>query len=174
MQNFQSKRTVGRVMPLLGVIATLSLLLVTQYKQRIHDTESAGQIVGEALRIYRIVHNRLPDADRWEQELLPYIKVQPNDFGLPASFGVPKHHFAMIRSLSGLTPDRLNPPEWERPILFESTATGPNAADEMTSLPPKNPLHGFIVIYADGGAEYVQPSERDNVIKQAKRNLERN
>ena len=115
-----------------------------------------AQILGTGLALYSGEHQRLPDATRWTEELLPYLD-HPRFFMASAQ---PERGraFAMNAALSGVDPRSLTAPE-RTVALFESPAGGPMAG-ARADMPPR-PRHraGYLVVFADGRARQITARE---------------
>ena len=103
---------------------------------------------------------KLPDADRWADEIMPYIKNK-NIFHCPSQSEKDViGGYAFNRALSGKNLAEINDPS-QLVLIFESDK-GWNAAGDITAL-PANPRHvrGDNYGLADGHARWVARAEAD-------------
>ncbi len=120
------------------------------------------EVLGMLAEEYALEHgDRLPPAESWEDALRPYaVKAGENFDELVVSPVVPKQppfarRFAMNKALSNCrirVPQDISYEERQQVILFfSSVASSPNAADNITSLPP--PEDGQIAVCFLAGPE---------------------
>jgi prepilin-type processing-associated H-X9-DG protein len=119
------------------------------------------QIALGILQYAQTHNNRLPDASRWVDEILPYLlgsSASPADrenaakglFHDPSAPAGQEWSYAFNRNLSGLPMSSLTHPA-TTVLVFESTAGTKNAADTGTSVPhPGRHSEGSNYAFADG------------------------
>lgn len=97
--------------------------------------------------------HKMPDADKWVDEVMPYIKTE-SVFADPAAPGL-KWAYAFNRALSGVSLADLEDPAGTV-LLFESTDGKKNASDRGESLPrPGRHNGGTDYAMADGHVKWV-------------------
>jgi len=95
---------------------------------------------------------KMPDADKWVSEIMPYVKSEAV-FRDPAAPGL-KWGYAFNRTLSGVSLADLDEPA-QTVLLFESTDGKKNAADAGASLPsPGRHNGGTDYALADGHVKW--------------------
>jgi prepilin-type processing-associated H-X9-DG protein len=109
---------------------------------------------------YTYHHNdRFPDADRWMDEIKPYLKTEEY-YHDPAAPNSERYSYAYNRSLSGAAADRVSNMS-ATVMLFESSLNVRNASDTGQSL-IKAPRHAghqnFVFVNIGGPAGKVRPS----------------
>ena len=103
-------------------------------KARRTASQSNLKQIGLALTLYLETHNqRMPDADRWTDEIMPYVRNQ-NLFHDPSAPASQKWSYAFNRSLSRVPLMRLQSPA-TTVMLFESRKGVKNASDNGQSVP---------------------------------------
>lgn len=109
---------------------------------------------------YTYHHNdRFPDADRWMDEIKPYLKTE-DYYHDPAAPGSERYSYAYNRNLSGAAANRVSNMS-ETVMLFESSLNVRNASDTGRSLtkPPRHAGHqDFVFVNIGGPAGKVRPS----------------
>ncbi len=109
---------------------------------------------------YTYHHNdRFPDADRWMDEIKPYLKTEEY-YHDPAAPNSERYSYAYNRNLSGAAADRVSNMS-ETVMLFESRLNVRNASDTGQSLitPPRHAGHqDFVFVNIGGPAGNVRPS----------------
>jgi len=105
-------------------------------------------------------HNdRFPDADRWMDEIKPYLKTEEY-YHDPAAPNSERYSYAYNRSLSGAAADRVSNMS-ATIMLFESSLNVRNASDTGQSLikPARHAGHqNFVYVNIGGPAGKVRPS----------------
>lgn len=105
--------------------------------------------------IYAQDHDqRLPDADKWVDEIMPYLKSEAI-FRDPSAPAEQKYSYAFNRNLSGVRMSALAAPA-TTVLLFESTTGVKNATDAGTSVPhPGRHNRGTDYAFADGRVKWL-------------------
>jgi len=130
------KRFLQMAWGLVGIAAVVytiaSIVTLIQQRQRtnmyVHNI-SVGHEYGWCMLAYEQDHGgRLPDADKWEDELAPYNKNHV-DALLHTPTGVRAHRLAMNKYLSGANTQELtlNPQTSDLILLYEKATTAKNA-----------------------------------------------
>lgn len=106
--------------------------------------------IGAAIQMYASrSDDMLPDPARWLDQIRPYLR-QPANLHCPADPAASGVSYAMNRNLAGKRRRDVGNPS-AVPMIFESTAHGPNVANAGESW-PRAAWHkgGVMVLYADG------------------------
>ena len=99
--------------------------------------------------------DRLPDADRWVEELRPYLNNEAV-FKCPEDKSQAFASYAMNAALSGMSLDDIEDPS--AVVLFYETASpGPNPVGGMEDLASPRHLDGNNFAFPDGHAQWVGP-----------------
>jgi hypothetical protein len=126
--------------------------------------------IGFAVLQYEIDHNgKLPDADRWVDELYPYIKDW-SVFRCPADTTAGRCSYAMNERLSGKRADNFKQPDTV--LIYETSHAGMNPHGDGSDLinPPRHPypkpgatyrFNGFV--FADSGVRFPETAEEESL-----------
>lgn len=147
--------------PRLDLVQTLRPLqpniaeILASKKERTLCASNLKQI-GWAILQYTMDHNeRLPHADRWVDEIMPYVK-DPSIFHDPSAPASQPYSYAFNRNLSGASISRLGAPA-ETVAVFESAQGIKNASDTGQSLPrPERHTGGSNFVFADGHIKWLR------------------
>ena len=150
-------RNLPRVLLLLGIaLATALLYTGVWYKrshddrQRFHATFANARVLDIAFMDFALDHaNRFPRAERWEEEVKPYLKGQSieNLMTVSVTPGQPPKRFAMNRAMSNR--DMMTLSNGHDPILlYVSSNITKNAHGDPPAKFQEPP--GNIVVLADG------------------------
>ena len=128
---------------------------VRRIAQRNGEVVSKMKLLDIAALTYAADHNdRFPDAANWEQELRPYLDPYVHDFTLPSVPGQQSHRIALYKNVAGRKLNDFADPSGMA-LFFESTAQGPNAADNLETLPPDG--QSIAVAFAMGHVYIKEP-----------------
>ena len=120
------------------------------------SSESNLKQIGLAILQYEQDHNEtLPDADKWVDEIYPYLKTE-SVFRDPTAPAGEKWSYAFNKNLSGV---KLSDLAWPATavILFETTLGTKNAADTGESVPhPGRHSGGTDYAFADGHVKWLK------------------
>ena len=106
--------------------------------------------LGLSARLYTFDHDgRLPDADRWVDELTPYVK-DTDTFVCPADQSGARCSYAMNADLSGQILEDITDPE-STVLFYETQHPGDNPSGSPADVPtPPRHEGGNNYAYADG------------------------
>ena len=103
--------------------------------------------------------NTLPDADRWVDEIMPYLKSEPL-FHDPSAPEGQRWSYAFNKALSGKKISQIAAPA-STVVVFESTLGTKNASDTGASVPlPGWHKGGTDYAFADGHARWIRDSDK--------------
>jgi prepilin-type processing-associated H-X9-DG protein len=134
-------------------------------RQALSDTcGSQLEQLAAAMDSYLADHdNRYPSADRWVQELRPYIE-DAKVFKCPEDTSEAFSSYGMNAALSGLSPDDVADPEWT--VLFYETASpGANpsgGADDVADSPRH--VDGNNFAFVDGSISAFSPDDEEQPV----------
>jgi prepilin-type processing-associated H-X9-DG protein len=114
------------------------------------ECENQLRQIGAAIQMYASrSDDMLPDPARWLDQIRPYLR-EPSELHCPADPGASGVSYAMNSNLAGKRRRDVGNPSTV-PMVFESTAHGPNVANAGESW-PHTAWHkgGVMVLYADG------------------------
>ena len=130
-------------------------LAAPEMMQKAHQASSQSNLKQLSLGILMYAQDndmKLPDADKWVDEIMPYVKNEAA-FRDPAAPDL-KYGYAFNRALSGVLMTSLEDPAMTV-LLFESTTGTKNAADTGTSVPmPGRHSEGTDYALADGHVKW--------------------
>lgn len=119
--------------------------------------------IASAIQMYaQSSDDMLPDPTRWLDQIKPYLR-QPSELHCPSDPSAEGVSYAMNSNLAGKRRRDIGNPSTV-PMLFESTAHGPNVANTGESWPHAT-WHqgGVMVLYADGSVRLTAQKPSFNV-----------
>ncbi len=123
-----------------------------QQAQQVTSLSNERQIGLGIIQYVQDHDEKLPDADRWVDEIMPYIKNEAV-FHDPSAPTGEKWSYAYNRNLSGVSLAQLDDPA-TTVMVFESTTGTKNASDMGESVPvPGRHPGGTDYLFADGHAK---------------------
>ena len=144
-------------------------LAAPEMMQKARQATSQSNLKQLSLGIIQYIQDndmKLPDADKWADEILPYVKNEAV-FRDPAAPDL-KYGYAFNRALSGVLMTTLEDPA-ATVLLFESTAGKKNAADTGASVPmPGRHNGGTDYALADGHVKWEADGTRPSFLTTGK------
>jgi hypothetical protein len=101
-------------------------------------------------------HQRLPSADRWEQELRPYLDPSVSDYQCKPVLGREATRIVMNRELSGVKLDSLSAPA-NVILFFETGARTSGSSATLDALPTEQQMENSLLCWADSHC-YARPT----------------
>ncbi len=146
-------RLIFFTLPLTVLLLWLAAGQFATNQLREHREGAAEVARGLAIAVQLYVedhHGFFPPADRWEEDLRPYLGTVP--LTVPRTQGAYGRRYAMNRALTGRKLAEIAVPA-KVIVFYESTSGAANATDDFTSLIPANDPDRLILVYADGHTE---------------------
>jgi hypothetical protein len=179
------KRRFSRISPL-RILAVLMILIPPvlslefaiikrgqrwQAEKHVIEGLSVIKQLGIAASLYASDHNeRLPSADRWEQELRPYLPPSVSSYRFKPVLGREATRIVMNRELSGVKIDSLNAPA-NVILFFETAARTPGSSATLDALPTEEQMENSLLCWADSHC-YARPTAlRDYHIQESRKGM---
>ena len=122
--------------------------------QRAVSLSNLRQLALGILQYAQDNNEKMPDADRWVAEIMPYVKNEAV-FRDPSAPAEEKWSYAFNQNLSGVTLSEIELPA-QTVLLFESDSGKKNASDTGDSVPvPGRHDGGTDYVFADGHAKWL-------------------
>jgi hypothetical protein len=152
---------------LVGEWAGVQYVKRRQHQEYVTDGLSKMRMAGLAVVMYTQDHDgRLPSADRWEEELRPYLPPDMK-FTLKDVLGREPTRITMNRELSGK--------EWERMegpgkviLFFEVPRRATGGAMTLDAMPTAHSTDGLLYCWADSHIYWRPIDQRDGFIKESR------
>lgn len=137
-------------------LSKLEMMPPPQGDARQISSQSNMKQIALALEQYLQDHDEhYPDADKWVDEIMPYLRTE-TVFRDPSAPPGEKWSYAFNRNLSGVKEEQLDQPPTTI-LLFESAAGTKNASDTGESIPKPGRHHGHTdYALADGHVKSVR------------------
>ena len=134
-----------------GVMAALLLPAIQKARAKAREVQSLNQLrqLSIALHVYHEDKGALPAADKWSDELLPYVGNTVEVFVSPLETRPLRSSYAFNKHLSGKSMDDLKSPA--RTVVFFESRLDWNGAGDVNDIVAHG--DGFLVGFADGHVE---------------------